>query len=97
MRIELHPQAEQDLAAAAGFYRRTGSARIAGRFITEFHRVVGLLKEQPGLGSPLADNRRSMPMNVFPFAVIYRANSSALRVLVVKHDRQHPTFGSGRR
>jgi toxin ParE1/3/4 len=97
MSIQLHPQAEADVAAAARFYRQTGAPRIASRFITEFHRVARLLVEQPGLGTPLSGGRRRQPMNVFPYAVIYRISATEIRILAVKHDRQHPRFGATRK
>jgi hypothetical protein len=40
MTYSLHRGAELDILEAARFYRREGGAKLAGRFLDEFHRVV---------------------------------------------------------
>jgi plasmid stabilization system protein ParE len=97
MRIELHPAAEQDIEEAAAFYASEGSPALAARFLSEFERVARLLLSDPGLGTPRTRGRRSFPTAGFPYTVIYRAQSSGIRVLVVKHDRQRPEHGRLRR
>jgi toxin ParE1/3/4 len=96
MKITLHPGAEQDLQDAAAFYEREGSSALAARFVAEFKRLSSLLIEQPGIGSPRTKNRRGFSMSVFPYTVIYRAGADEIRVLVVKHDRKRPGYGSAR-
>lgn len=96
MRLILHPEAEQDLAEAAAFYEREGSSAVAARFLKEFKRVSSLLQASPGLGSPRGDGKRGITMNVFPYTVIYRPLPDEVRILVVKHDRRRPGFGSRR-
>lgn len=97
MRLELHPEAERDLADAAAFYSGEGSPALAARFLAEFERVARLLLRQPSLGTPRAGGRRGFPTNGFPYTVIYRELPDDIRVLVVKHDRRRPGYGSPRR
>jgi toxin ParE1/3/4 len=96
MRVTLHPGAEHDIQEAAGFYEREGSALLASRFVAEFRRLSQLLIEQPGIGSPRARGRRGFCMSVFPYTVIYRASAGEIKILVVKHDRKRPGYGSTR-
>ena len=66
MIYRLHRGAELDLLEAARFYRREGGAKLASRFLDEFHRVVNLLVEFPGLGTPADEVRRIQPLQGFP-------------------------------
>jgi plasmid stabilization system protein ParE len=97
MTIELHPAAERDLEVAADFYASEGSPALAARFLAEFERVARLLLGNPGLGMPRARGRRGFPTTDFPYTVIYREIDAGIRILVVKHDRRRPDYGSLRR
>ena len=96
MRVTLHPAAERDMEEAAEFYAREGSAVLAARFVSEFKKLCALLVEQPEVGSPRSAGRRGLCMNVFPYTVIYRAGTDEIKILVVKHDRKRPGYGSSR-
>lgn len=96
MKVVLHPAAERDIEAAASFYAREGSPVVAARFVAEFKRLALLLTEQPEIGAPRSNGRRGFPMSVFPYTVIYRADTQEIRILVVKHDSKRPGFGSRR-
>jgi plasmid stabilization system protein ParE len=93
---QLHRSAAKELADAAEFYRREGGAALALRFIAEFERVMGLLQQHPGIGTPSAGERRVFPLSVFPYSVIYKVSGQALRVLVVRHQSRSPLYGEGR-
>jgi plasmid stabilization system protein ParE len=96
MRVLLHPGAEQDLAEAAAFYEAEASPAVAARFIDGFERVASLVLEHPGLGTPRARGRRGFPIPGFPYTVVYSEHAEGILVLVVKHDRRRPAFGSSR-
>ena len=96
MKITLVPAAEQDLAEAASFYEKTGSAVVAAKFVAEFKRVAQVLLEFPGIGSPRARGRRGFSLSLFPYTVIYRQTNDGIAILVVKHDRRRPTHESQR-
>ena len=96
MKRSIHRLAEQDLRDAAGFYRREAGAGVAMRFLAEFERVVDLLASEPGIGTPTADGRQAFPLVGFPYSVIYRHLVDEIRILVVRHQRRDPRFGSPR-
>jgi len=96
MTVILHPGAEQDLVEAASFYEREGSPIVAARFVNEFKRVAALIDEHPEIGSTRGKGLRGMTMAVFPYTVIYRHDSKLVKILVVKHDRRRPGYGSRR-
>ena len=96
MTYSLHRGAELDLLEAARFYRLEGSAKLAGRFLDEFHRVVNLLVEFPGLGTPVDEVRRFHILQDFPYSVIYREDGKGIRILVVRSQYRDPEHGESR-
>ena len=96
MRVTLHPAAEQDIQEAAAFYEREGSPLVAARFVAEFKRLATLLPQHPEIGSPRSNGRRGFAMSVFPYTVVYRVVVDEIKILVVKHDRKRPGFGTRR-
>lgn len=97
MTYSLHPAAEQDVADALDFYAQQAGPLVARRFYGEFARVVNLLVEHPGLGTPTTNGRRAFPLRVFPYSVVYRELESGLRIVAVRHQRRKPGFGNARR
>jgi len=76
----LHRSAEQDLADAFRFYKVEAGRGVAGRFLTEFERVVKILEEFPEIGAPTKDGRRVYPLSGFPYSIIYRSIDTVIRV-----------------
>ena len=92
----LHSRAEQDIADALDFYEEQAGFAVAERFLGEFERVAKLLVEYPGLGTPTKKGRRTFPLQVFPYSVVYRRMDSGLLILVVRHQRRKPSYGGDR-
>lgn len=97
MTYSLHPGAEHDIASALDFYREQAGLVVAGRFLEEFERVAKLLVEYPDLGMPTTGGRRTFPLKVFPYSVIYRNFENDIRILVVRHQHRKPSYAGGRR
>lgn len=95
----LHPGTEQDIADAATFYESEASPLLASRFVREVERVLKLLLATPNIGGARARGRgrRGFPLTGFPYTVVYRPLPTSIIVLIVKHDRRRPRFGSSRR
>jgi plasmid stabilization system protein ParE len=92
----IHREAENDLAAAVRHYRSEAGVGVARRFLAEFERVARLLEDNPRLGTPSDEGRRSFPLAVFPYTIIYRPTDSGIRILVVRHQRRDPGVGAER-
>lgn len=97
MTWSLHPKAEHDIAEAMDFYREQAGPVVATRFLEEFERVAKLLVEHPGLGTPMARGRRSFPLKIFPYSIVYRNLESGIRILIVRHQHRKPGYAGGRR
>ena len=97
MTYSLYRGAELDLLEAARFYRQEGGPKLAGRFLNEFDRVMKLLLEFPGLGTPADELRRVQTLHDFPYSVIYREDGKAIRVLVGRSHHRDPDHGESQR
>ena len=96
MSYSLHRGAELDLLEAARFYRQEGGPKLASRFLDEYARVVALIVEFPGLGTPADEVRRVHILHDFPYSVIYRDEGESIRVLVVRSQYRDPDHGESR-
>ena len=82
MTYSLHPGAQHDVADAMDFYSEHAGPVVAARFLEEFERVAKLLVEHPGLGTPTTTRRRTFPLKVFPYSVVYRNLEGSIRILM---------------
>lgn len=96
MSHSIHHRAEQDIVDALDFYSEHAGPLVAARFLNEFERVVRLLVEHPGLGTPTTKRRRVFPLKIFPYSIVYRAQDNDIRILIVRHQHRKPGFASGR-
>ncbi len=97
MTYSLHPGAEHDIANALDFYKEQAGLVVAERFLEEFGRAAKLLVEYPDLGTPTTRGRRTFPLKVFPYSVVYRNLESSIRILIVRHQHRKPGYAGGRR
>ena len=96
MTPEFHPAAIEELAAAV----KIGDMRAAGlglELLRETQRVVALLCDRPDIGEPLDDRYRRFPLRRFPFGIVYRKDSSHLRIVAFAHRRQRPRYWAKRK
>ncbi len=80
-----------EYAEAVDFYenRATGLGR---EFYDEVERLLRLLGESPGVGSPLDADYRRVYCRRFPFGVIYAERGDDVYVLAVMHLRRRPGY-----
>ncbi len=97
MTYSLHPGAEHDIAKALDFYSEQAGPVVAVRFLEEFERITKLLVEHPGLGTPTTGGRRTFPLKVFPYLVVYRNLETGIRILIVRHQYRKPGYTGSRR
>jgi plasmid stabilization system protein ParE len=57
---------------------------------------MSLLEEFPEFGTPNKGDRRSYPLNGFPYSIIYRHVGEGIRVLVLRHQSRDPEYGEPR-
>lgn len=97
MTYSLHSGAEHDIANAMDFYSEHAGPVVAEHFLEEFERIANLLVQYPNIGAPTTKGRRTFPLKVFPYSVIYRNFESSIRILIVRHQHRKPGYAGGRR
>ena len=91
MVVHLHPDAAAEYAEAVEFYEEHAPG-LGREFFDEVQRVLELIAETPGLGSPFDDPYRRAYCRRFPFGVVYREDGDTLWVLAVMHLRRQPGY-----
>jgi plasmid stabilization system protein ParE len=93
--VELHPEALAEDAEAVGFYEQHAPG-LGREFFEEVQRVLRLIEENPGIGSPLDGRYRRAYCRRFPFGIVYREGRDVIRVQAVMHLRRTPGYWKDR-
>ncbi len=97
MRIEYHPAIEQELREIIHYYNQC-SPGFGVEFLHEFERQILKMTAMPKRWAVIEGDTRRCLMRRFPYVVYFRViNDEILRVTVIKHQRQHPDYGQGRK
>jgi plasmid stabilization system protein ParE len=86
--------ARQDLEDATAWYRERNPT-IAERFVGELRRTLVLVEKFPSTGARVpsanADARR-LPIDGFPYHLVFQEFADRVEVLAVAHDRRRPGY-----
>ena len=97
MRVEYHPFTVSDLNNAVAYYNQQ-RAGLGDEFRSEIYAAVTRVCSNPSQYAVVEHGIRRCLVNRFPYAVLFRLISQeAIRVLVIRHHRRHPSVGLGRR
>jgi toxin ParE1/3/4 len=95
MKYEFHPEAEEELYAAADFYE-AGLAGLGSDFGEEVNRVIALLLEHPELGARTDSDLRHFVLRRFPFSVVYAAADQLIYIVAIAHGSREPGYWKAR-
>ena len=97
MKLEFHPGTVADLNDAVEFYERQ-QIGLGAELREEIYRTIERVVADATLYRPVRADIRRCLAHRFPFSVLYRVrDEDTIRVLVIRHHRQHPQFGEERR
>ena len=96
MRVEFHPAAAREFAAAADFYEGALPG-LGHRFRDSVGDTIALVLEHPDVGSIRRANMRHLIVSDFPFDLVYRVQGEVLQVLALAHHRRRPGYWQRRR
>jgi toxin ParE1/3/4 len=97
MRVSLSNEAQIDADAAVDWYIGEGAFIAADDFADALDQVFDLLSQFPEMGEPGSLNTRTLTLHSFPYSLIYRLQSEAIRVIAVAHHSRRPGYWLGRR
>jgi plasmid stabilization system protein ParE len=96
MRLAYHPQVQRDVNRILRHYDRI-SLRLGNEFWAEFTRIIDLVASKPQRFHSTQQGLRRANMRRFPYHVLFRENPGGVRVIVLRHNRRRPSYGTSRR
>lgn len=96
MRVSLHPKVSSDVRAIMEYYRAVAGPPLADEFYREWRELVLRAAERPGSFAAREGGLRRANLPRFPYHFLFRLDGTVMRVLVVRHHRQRPSFGARR-
>ena len=96
MRVSLHPKVSSDVRAIMEYYRRAAGPSLADEFYRELRQLILRAAEQPGSFAAREHDLRRANLPRFPYHFLFRIVGETMRVLVVRHHRKRPSFGTRR-
>lgn len=91
--IIFHRLVQRDMDGIRRYYTREAGAALADRFYTAFLAQVDRAAEHPEQFHPATDVLRRANIPKFPYHFLFRRVRGGIRILVLRHDRRHPSFG----
>jgi toxin ParE1/3/4 len=97
MRVVLHPKITSDVGVIMDYYENVAGRELAEDFYAELRRFIAEAAERPESFSVRERDLRRVNLSRFPYHFLFRIVGDVVRILVVRHDRRHPSFGVRRR
>ncbi len=79
------------------YYTEKSGVELANRIYRHFLATVEKVVEMPTRFHPIHGSLRRAEVNGFPYHFLFREIPAGIRVLVLRHDKRHPSFGLSRR
>jgi toxin ParE1/3/4 len=95
MRVESHPEASQELEAAALWYEERHPG-LGGDFLDEFERTLSRIEAAPERGHIIPGNNRKLNFDRFPYSIVYSITEDRLYIKAVMHARRRPFYWKDR-
>jgi len=95
MRVVSHPEADEELEAAALWYEKR-QLGLGDAFLDEFERTLRRLLAEPERWRKFRGDNRKLNFHRFPYAIVYSITSDAICIKAVMHLHRRPFYWSGR-
>jgi plasmid stabilization system protein ParE len=91
MRVVSHPEADQELEAAALWYdeRQPG---LGEDFLDEFERTLRRIVTDPERWRKIRGENRQLNFHRFPYAIVYNVRQDTLFIKAVMHLHRRPFY-----
>ena len=95
MRIVSHPEADQELEAAALWYEQRQPG-LGDDFLDDFTATLRRIEKEPERWRILRGENRKLNFDRFPYAIVYSASTDTLFVKAVMHLHRRPFYWQDR-
>jgi plasmid stabilization system protein ParE len=95
MRVVSHPEAGEELEAAALWYEE----RVPGlgdAYLDQFELTLRRIVAEPERGRKIRGEDRKLNFRRFPYAIVYSVRADAIYVKAVMHLHRRPFYWKGR-
>ncbi len=97
MRVVHHRLVQTDLKSALEFYESEGGVKLGDRFFAEVEATIKSVILNPQSFHFANSKYRRADLKKFPYRFLFEADATMIRSVVLRHDKRHPQFGSGRK
>lgn len=96
MKVEFHRLTANDLNEAISHYE-SEKPGLGQELRVEVYRAVDKIAENPFMYPEIRNGIRRCAIHRFPFSILFKIlEGDLVRVLVIRHHRRRPAFGSRR-
>ena len=97
MLLEFHKQVASDISRIMDYYENVAGPALAEEFYAELQSHFQKAADSPESYSIRERDLRRVNLKRFPYHFLFRIVGDAVRILVVRHHRRHPSLGIRRR
>ena len=95
MRVVSHPEADEELEAAALWYEERQSG-LGDAFLDEFERTLRRIVAEPERWRKIRGDNRKLNFDRFPYAIVYSVRADAIYIKAVMHLHRRPYYWKSR-
>lgn len=95
IRIEFHPEADEEMALAQEWYRER-SAVAAQAFALEIDRAIEMIADSPERWPVTRPGERRFVLPRFPYSILYRSRLDEIFITAVAHQKRKPGYWQNR-
>ena len=95
-KVVFHRLVQRDMRGILKHYAEQAPASIADRFFETFLKIVEKAARDPKIFHRISPALRRADIPGFPYHFLYRETFPGIRILVLRHDRRHPSYGLSR-
>jgi plasmid stabilization system protein ParE len=97
MTVRFHRLVQYDAWEIMRYYERESGAKLTDEFYEEFMHAVMKAGDWPDRHHFDSSGLRRASLKRFPHHFLYRVRKDDILILVLRHDKRHPSFGLGRK
>jgi hypothetical protein len=95
MRVLSHPEAGEELQAAALWYEERQPG-LGNAFLDQFERTLRRIVAEPERWHRIRGDNRKLNFHRFPYAIVYSVGADAIYLKAVMHLHRRPFYWSRR-
>jgi plasmid stabilization system protein ParE len=95
VRVVSHPEAEEELEAAALWYEERQPG-LGDDFLDEFERTLCRIVAQPERWHRIRSESRKLNFHRFPYAIVYEVHTDQIFITAVMHLHRRPFYWAHR-